>query len=125
VARQEAFHEWVVSHLGVRVPQKVDYRKYTSREDMGARTGTYNTNGYAEPATFTIHTLWTRDNHETVHIYTAFVAFLIERLGLPRVLEFFRTSTRDDSLDVIGQRFAATFGVTLDEAEAAWLASVG
>jgi hypothetical protein len=57
----------------VAVPQKIEYRKYTSRNDMGARTGNYNTNGFAEPALFTVHTLWSWDNHETVHIYTALV----------------------------------------------------
>jgi hypothetical protein len=73
VERQEAFHAWAVARLGVAVPQKIEYRKYTSRDDMGARTGTYNTNGFAEPALFTVHTLWPWDNHETVHIYTALV----------------------------------------------------
>jgi hypothetical protein len=201
VARQEAFHEWAVAVLGVRVPQKIDYRKYTSRADMGARTGTYNSNGYAEPALFTIHTLWTWDNHETVHIYTAligypteffnegiavgmqvdplagdyvpksggvavhaaaktyrqagalvlplsrivttngfraigdttlsyceagsFVAFLVERFGMARVLTFFRASTRDDALATIEQRFSQVFGLTLDEAQAAWLGFIG
>ena len=80
IERQEAFHAWAVARLGVAMPQKIDYRKYTSREDMGARTGAYNTNVYAEPGRFTIHTLSTWDNHETVHIYTALI-------GLPS--EFF------------------------------------
>ncbi len=73
IERQEAFHAWAVARLGVTVPQRIDYRKYTSRDDMGARTGQYNTNAYAEPGLFTLHTLWTWDNHETVHIYTALI----------------------------------------------------
>jgi hypothetical protein len=201
VERQEAFHAWAVARLGVVVPRKIEYRKYTSREDMGARTGTYNTNGYAEPDGFTIHTLWSWDNHETVHIYTAliglpsdffnegiavafqtdplsgdfepringeqvhdaarryrqlgllvlplsrivstsgfrgisdntlsyleagsFVAFLIARFGIDRVLPFFRTGTRDDALDTIRARFEQAFGATLEKAEADWLAFVG
>jgi hypothetical protein len=80
VQRQEAFHEWAVARLGIVLPQKIDYRKYTSRADMGSRTGHYNTNGFAEPELFTIHTLFSWDNHETVHIYTA-------RVGMPP--EFF------------------------------------
>jgi hypothetical protein len=201
VDRQEAFHAWAVKRLGVVVPRKIDYRKYTSRSDMGARTGVSNTNGYAEPDLFTAHTLWSWDNHETLHIYTAlvgrpsdffnegiavafqadplagdfeprfngqqvhdavrssrragtlalplsgivttsafraiadseasyreagsFVAFLIDRFGMDRVLQFFRASTRDDSLDTIRSRFATSFGATLEEAEAAWLAFIG
>jgi hypothetical protein len=62
-----------VARLGVVLPQKIDYRKYASHKEMGSRTGNYNTNGYADPASFTIHTLWTWDNHETVHIYTALI----------------------------------------------------
>jgi hypothetical protein len=73
VDRQEAFHAWAVGRLGVALPRKIDYRKYTSRDDMGARTGRSNTNAYAEPEAFTIHTLWSWDNHEVVHIYTALV----------------------------------------------------
>jgi hypothetical protein len=201
VDRQEAFHTWAVARLGVTLPQKIDYRKYTSRNDMGAKTGKYNTNGFAEPAQFTVHTLWSWDNHETVHIYTAlvgrpsdffnegiamafqtdplagdyeprfngqkahdaarlyrqsgqlvlpllrivttsgfrgipdsvlsyreagsFVAFLIARFGLDRVLTFFRPGTEDDSLAVIEQRFQQAFGTTLAAAEAEWLAFVG
>ena len=201
VDRQEAYHAWALARLGVALPQKIDYRKYTSRQDMGARTGQYNTNAYAEPARFTIHTLWSWDNHETVHIYTAligrpsdffnegiavafqtdpmngdfeprfngeqvhaaarryrlggqlvlplsnivtstgfrnvtdstlsyreagsFVAFLMTRYGLERVLAFFRASTRDDAPGVIEVRFQQAFGVTLSAAEAEWLAFVG
>ena len=201
IERQEAFHTWAVARLGVTMPQRIDYRKYTSRDDMGARTGQYNANAYAEPGLFTIHTLWSWDNHETVHIYTAligrpadffnegiavafqtdpmsgdfeprfngeqvhlaarryrlggqlvlplsrilttsgfravsdsvlsyreagsFVAFLIDRFGVDRVLAFFRASTRDDALSVIELRFQQVFGTALPDAEAAWLAFVG
>ena len=201
IERQEAFHAWAVSRLGVTVPQRIDYRKYTSRDDMGARTGSYNTNAYAEPGRFAIHTLLTWDNHETVHIYTAliglppeffnegiavafqtdpmngdfeprfngeqvhaaarryrlggqlvlplsnivtsagfrsitdstlsyreagsFVAFLMTRHGLERVLAFFRASTRDDALGVIETRFRQAFGMALADAETEWLAFVG
>jgi hypothetical protein len=201
VERQEAFHAWAILRLGVVVPRKIEYRKYTSRDDMGARTGTYNTNAYAEPAQFTIHTLWSWDNHETIHIYTAligrpsdffnegiavafqidplsgdfeprfngeqvhdaarryrqlgllvlplsrivstsdfrgisdstlsyrkagsFVAFLITRFGIDRVLQLFRTGTRDDALGTIRMRFEQAFGTTLEKAEADWLAFVG
>ncbi len=201
VDRQQAFHAWAVERLGVVIPGKMNYRKYTSRDDMGARTGNYNTNAFAEPELFTIHTLGSWDNHETVHVYTAligqpseffnegiavafqvdplagdfeprsngellhdsarryrqagqlvlplsgivtssgfraisdstlsyreagsFLAFLITRFGLDRVLVFFRASSRDDALALIEQRFKQAFGVTLGAAEAEWLAFIG
>ncbi len=201
VERQEAFHAWAVARLGVTVPAKIDYHKYVSREDMGAHTSRYNTNGFAVPERFAIHTLWPFDNHETVHVYSAligrpsdffnegiavalqtdplngnfevtfnglgvhdaarqyrasgqlvlplsrivstndfraigdstlayreagsFVAFLIERHGIDSVRRFFQTSTRDDGLPTIRERFQGALGVSLEEAEAEWLAFVG
>ena len=70
---QETFHAWATARLGVSLPQKIEYYKYQSRQAMGERTGNYNTNGFAEPSRFEIHTLWPTDNHEVVHIYTALV----------------------------------------------------
>jgi hypothetical protein len=55
----------------------------------------------------------------------SFVAFLVERFGMARVLTFFRASTRDDALATIEQRFSQVFGLTLDEAQAAWLGFIG
>lgn len=73
VPREEAFHRWATDRLGVALPQKIDYRKYLSRAEMGKYTGNGNTNGYAEPEKFTIHTIFSYDNHEVVHIYTALI----------------------------------------------------
>lgn len=69
---QEAYNAWAVGRLGI-TPQKVEYRKYLSREAMGRYTGNYNTNGFAEPDQWRLHTLWARDNHEIVHVYTAVI----------------------------------------------------
>ncbi len=55
----------------------------------------------------------------------SFVAFLIDRFGLNRLLAFFRASTRDDTLDVIETRFQQAFGSALGEVEGEWLAFVG
>jgi hypothetical protein len=38
---------------------------------MGRFTGNGNTNGFAEPEQWRIHTIWPWDNHEVVHVYTA------------------------------------------------------
>ena len=70
---QETYHAWATAKLGVQISQKIDYYKYQSRQAMGDHTGNYNTNGFAEPGRFEIHTLWPTDNHEVVHIYTALV----------------------------------------------------
>lgn len=196
-ARQEAFNAWALELLGVAPTQKVEYRKYTSRQAMGNYTGNGNTNGFAEPERWRFHTIWPFDNHEVVHVYTAmigrpsdffnegiavsmqtdparhdfmvrfngeqvhtacrgylranslplplsryvttsgfrgipdstmsyrmagsFVLYLVERFGLPAVVQFFRVNNRDESLDAIRTRMQAVFGVSLEHAENEWL----
>jgi len=70
---QETYHAWATTKLGVHLPQKIEYYKYQTRQNMGDHTGNYTTNGFAEPPRFEIHTLWPTDNHEVVHIYTSLV----------------------------------------------------
>lgn len=67
---QEAYNAWALARLGVSAPT-IEYRRYVSREAMGRYTGNYNTNGFAEPSLWRLHTIWPRDNHEIVHLYTA------------------------------------------------------
>ena len=73
VTRQDAFNEWAIRRLGITPPRKVEYRKYQSRGAMGRYTGNANTNGFAEPELWRIHTIWLFDNHEVVHVYTAMI----------------------------------------------------
>jgi hypothetical protein len=73
IPRQEAFNAWAIERLGIVLPQKVEYRKYFSREAMARYTGNGNTNGFAEPSLWRFHTIWPFDNHEVVHVYTAVV----------------------------------------------------
>ena len=196
-ARQEVYHRWAVGRLGVQPPRKIGYYKYTSRQDMGDHTGKYNTNGYADASAFEIHTLFSSDNHEVVHLYMSligdapglfsegiavafstnpsagdfdskfdgvevhaaartyletgqlvlpldrildnasfrdipdsvlsyseagsFVRFLIDRYGLDRVLALFPGGSYTDSAAAVRSRFEAAFGVTVAQAEAAWL----
>jgi hypothetical protein len=68
---QETYHEWATARLGVQLSRKIGYFKYRSRQDMGDHTGRYNTNGYADTARGEIHTLWSTDNHEVVHLFMA------------------------------------------------------
>ena len=58
VPQQEAFNAWALERLAVVVPQKVEYRKYFSRDAMAKYTGRGNTNGFAEPERFVFHTIW-------------------------------------------------------------------
>ncbi len=52
----------------------------------------------------------------------SFVRFAIDRYGLDRVLELFRTSVgRDEGKAAIEERFAACIGVSLPDVETAWL----
>jgi hypothetical protein len=70
VTWQEAYHQWATAALGVSPPRRIVYNKYLSRAHMGAITGVGNTNGYADPNRYEIHTIWPRDNHEVVHLYS-------------------------------------------------------
>lgn len=194
---QEAYNAWALTRLGLQIAQKVEYRKYVSREAMGRFTGNANTNGFAEPAQWRFHTIWPRDNHEIVHVYTdtvgrpsdffnegiavamqtdpvagnlasvfngqnvhdacrsylvantlprplanyvtttsfrnltdsvfsyrvagSFVRYLIDRYGMPAVLDFFRQAGgRDETLSTIRTRAERVFGRTLEELEADW-----
>jgi len=48
--------------------------------------------------------------------------FAIDRYGIERVLEFFRISSRNDSMDVVKDRFQTALGVSMETAESDWLA---
>jgi hypothetical protein len=68
---QEQFHTWAIAQLQVSPTRRITYNKYMNRSHMGDLIGNYSTNGFAEPATYTIHTIWPIDNHETVHLYAS------------------------------------------------------
>jgi hypothetical protein len=70
--RQEAFHAWVVDRLRIVPPRRLQYRKYRDRSHMQRVTGQL-TNGWADPAAWTAHSIWTWDAHEAVHVYTAVI----------------------------------------------------
>ena len=70
--RQEVFHEWAVTQLGIIIPKKIDYYKYLNRAHMQQLTGR-STNGWADPLNFAVHSIWSWDNHECVHCYTSLI----------------------------------------------------
>lgn len=194
---QQSFHDWTTGLLGVALPAKLRYYKYTGRSQIQAITG-HSTNGFAEPDVYTVHSVFPRDGHEAVHVYTAligrpsdffnegiavalnvepgssvwsppwngthvyahtrllvetnrlrplstiittsdfrdvdewtgygeagsFLLFMIEQHGIDRMVAFFRAGARNDSLPRIEDNIRAVWGVSLAEAEAAWLAYV-
>ncbi len=65
-ARQEAHYQWLVATLLVTVPQKLECFRYHDRDQIFRLTGR-QTNGFAELATYKYHTIWSWDNHESVH----------------------------------------------------------
>jgi hypothetical protein len=68
---QETYHRWAIAALEVPAPPRIRYNKYRSREHMAALVGNGSTNGFADPDRFEIHTIWSRDNHEVVHLYSS------------------------------------------------------
>ncbi len=69
--RQQAFHDWAVRELDVSPTRKISYNKYLTRAHMGQHTGAFDTNGFAQPDDFALHTIWPFDNHEPVHLYSS------------------------------------------------------
>ncbi len=76
VDRQLAYHAWAQRELGITAARRISYNKYLSREHMGAVIGVSNTNAWAEAPAYAIHTIWSFDNHECVHLYAS-------ALGMP------------------------------------------
>jgi hypothetical protein len=68
---QERYHAWLTAVLGELPRQKIVYNKYTSRAHMQATIGVGNTNAWADPAAYAVHTIWPIDNHEVVHLLTS------------------------------------------------------
>ena len=69
-SRQEKYFTWAIATLGVQPTQKVNYYKYLDRNQMQSLTG-QATNGWADPANYAVHSIWSWDNHEVIHVYTA------------------------------------------------------
>lgn len=69
---QQAFHDWITGQLGVELPNKLKYYKYSGRAQMESITGR-STNGFAEPEVYSVHSIFPHDGHEAVHVYSALV----------------------------------------------------
>ena len=96
VPRQEAFNAWAIERLDILLPQKVEYRKYLSRQEMARYTGNGNTNGFAEPSLWRFHTIWPFDNHEVVHVYTAILGRPSDFFNEGIAVSFQTDPARDD-----------------------------
>jgi hypothetical protein len=71
VTWQETYHRWAIEALAIAAPRRIRYNKYQNRDHMQALIGVGNTNGFADAASFEIHTIWSHDNHEVVHLYSS------------------------------------------------------
>lgn len=68
IAWQETYIEWALTTIGVTIDRPIHYYKYISREHMRDVIGIGNSNAFARPQVFALHTLWRADNHETIHL---------------------------------------------------------
>ncbi len=75
---QESFHAWATREIGLSSVPTIQYYKYLNRSHLDALTGLPG-NAWADPVTFSIHTIWPTDNHEVVHLYAS-------RFGSPTAL---------------------------------------
>jgi hypothetical protein len=101
--RQEAFHSWAVGQLGIS-PSRIDYYKYLDRTQMARFTGV-SANGFADPATFSVHSVFPWHGHETVHLYTALIG---------RPSDFFNEGIAVAmSVDPLAGRFEPTYSGAL------------
>jgi hypothetical protein len=95
-ARQQAFHAWAVARLDITPPAPIHYYKYRHRAHMREVTGR-DTNGWADPVTRAVHSIWPWDAHEAAHV-------LAGPLGEPT--EFFNEGlAMAFSVDVLADRY--------------------
>lgn len=66
---QQRYHDWLTRLLGVQLPTKLQYYKYRDRAHIKSVTGR-ETNGYAEPDLFQVHSIFPHDGHEAAHVYS-------------------------------------------------------
>lgn len=64
---QEMFYRWLSNELKEKTDIKTTYYKYRNQNDMASITGK-TVNAYADVSRNTIHSIWSNDNHEFVHI---------------------------------------------------------
>lgn len=76
---QESYFDWLVAQLGLDPDQKLHYYKYRDAGHLARVTG-HGCCGYAESGSPSFHTIWSRDNHESVH------ALVLQYLGHPPAL---------------------------------------
>jgi hypothetical protein len=73
--RVEAFYAWIAERLSVDLEKPVQFFKFENNEQKRFLTGSGG-NGHADPATNSVYTIWTWDNHEVTHLFS-------HRLGTP------------------------------------------
>ncbi len=69
---QQRFHDHISAEFGINLPTKLTVNKYRDRLQLREVTGR-DTNGFAEPAVYAVHTIFPHDGHEAIHVYSALV----------------------------------------------------
>lgn len=71
-AYDDAFCAWISAQVGVKLSGKIQYYKFKDAAQLSQLTGN-SVNGYSNPANQEIYSVWPADNHETTHVFTAFL----------------------------------------------------
>jgi|GEM_PF-3003262 len=68
VDNQEAYHRWAVDYLGISLPKKIDYYKFSfgAMWDAAGRRAS----GRGFPHDYALATMYSWHPHETMHLYT-------------------------------------------------------
>lgn len=67
-AYQERHLAWASERLGLEPRDRISYYKYRDEAHLVAVTGHDRGTGFAEVEAYRIHSVWTRDNHEYIHV---------------------------------------------------------
>ncbi|PYQ02576.1 MAG: hypothetical protein DMF82_15730 [Acidobacteria bacterium] len=137
--KTERYLAQVEQLLGQQVEGRAEYYRYASAQELAAGTGTYAA-GLTLAHSGQIHSTQAFHAHEIVHLVAgqmgnpgvffqeglavagSFVNRLIKTHGIAKVAEFFRACGPNGGNPSVA--FARTFGQSLDEAGAAWAASL-
>jgi hypothetical protein len=66
VETQDVYYAWLFERTGLTPARPLEFLKYRNRAHMERLTGK-SVNGWAERGTYRFHTIWSTDEHESVH----------------------------------------------------------
>ena len=75
-ARTEAFYTWITDQLSIDTSRRIEYYKYVDVAQKRRLSGKIG-NAFADASTFSVHTIFGWDNHETTHLITSTVGIQV------------------------------------------------